>query len=499
MFDKPTRNHITIILERVGFLFVFIFIIAGEFMLESVYYLFDPAFWEGLLHSIGSGPDWLYLLGGAAMFFVMVLVLAISFIFWRKTFFYIEGENLIYERKTLFKKYSKLPLNKIATVNIDRNLFERIVGTSKVKIDLNSSHTANSTDFSFVLSEAVAIQLRDRIVELKRGEISPEEAFRESVSGAPRAQRKEIISFSVFQAIRHAVLSFPLIQILFFIFTFIVLPLSSGGLRGVLLEALAGMWIFVFFAAVSLVYGTLNKLNYKVEKDNENIYIHCGALKKTDYSFNINRVNAVFLKQPLLARIFRLYSVEVAVVGFGNEKKESPQLCLLVNKAQAQAIMRECVPSFSEIQGKKTPSHKAAVIPLFIGFFFLSLVLIPSFIFFSGFLKLAPLLLLLFFLLFGFLSYKTKSLEFDENVFYYSSGIFSKITRMFKFSNIQDVTISSNVLMSRRGAGKMRLSILSSNLHKNHVTGWFDIAELETVSGKMVEHEDASTELYISN
>ena len=63
---------------------------------------------------------------------------------------------------------------------------------------------------------------------------------------------------------------------------------DSGFVRFLLCILIGGLG----YAAIKI----LNLLDYTVKRDKDNIYISCGKLKKTNYSFNICRINAVFLR-----------------------------------------------------------------------------------------------------------------------------------------------------------------------------------------------------------
>ena len=133
MFSKPTRNHITIILEQIGAFGLVL--ITGAFSL-----LFDIAadlrrgmsFAQILRYSsVGRIP--------APVNIVVALLLVAGVVWlilrWSKTVFYIDSGYLVVERRTLMHRTSRLPLSSISTVNLERSVFERMVGTAKIKLD----------------------------------------------------------------------------------------------------------------------------------------------------------------------------------------------------------------------------------------------------------------------------------------------------------------------------------------------------------------------------
>ncbi len=495
MFDKPTRNHITIIFERLGFVFFTLLLFGLNSLQNSVNEIFNPDFWRSLTAEATDLNNVAVVFGGIAFLVFVLVVLLVSLRYWQKTFFYIDGQNFIFERKTLFKKYSKLPIANISTVNVQRSIFERLVGTGKVKLDLNSSHTANRTDFAFVLPVALAEELRNTLANIKAG-TQGDGSLVPDITGEPSpcVARREIISFSAAEVLRHKVLSIPIVQGVVAISAVIGASVPNGEAAWNMQSFINLMLFGIAGYAGVMIWGALNLAGYRVESDDKHLYINCGLIKKTSYTFAYEKVNAVFIKQPVLARIFGLYSIEVAVVGLGNEKAETPQLCLLVNKDQMEKVIAQCAADFT-CGGMTIPSHKAALIPAAVQTVFFSaltlLLLATSFPYtwltFAGVFVLSALG--------GWLSYKTKTIAYDNDVFHYSKGIFAKQKAMFKYGDIQDTRIKTNLLLRGMNVGRLSLNILSGAKMKAHTTGYFKLPDLETVSSRVVEREDSSTGL----
>lgn len=488
MFNSPTRNHISIIAERLGIVFFMLVIVGINSSMNNLANMFRPQFWRDLAGTADSLSGFIVALGGAGFLLLVALVLLISFLFWRKTFFYIEGQNFIYERRTLFKKFTKLPIANISTVNLQQSVFERLMGTSKVKIDLNSSHTANRTDFIFVLKKPIAEALRADLTVLKTQAGQPEALPDSKEAYRPR---ERIIAFSTGEVIRHKILSLPFLQALSTIFAVIVLPLFDGSgtldMQNTLFVLTLGFigWVFV------LIWGILNLQGYRVERDDKNVYISCGAIKKTSYTFEFAKINAVVVKQPVLARIFGLYSIEVAVVGLGNENKETPQLCLLVNRAQMERVLGVCAPDFT-CKTAPIPSNKAALLASGIFAVFTALVSLAVLLANVPYLWIISVVVFAVSVLGGWLNYKTKTIAFDDEVFHYSKGIFSRHKAMFKYGDIQDARIHKNFVTGRLNAGRMLFTILSGAKMKAHKTGYFELPLFDEAVERVVAHGDTS-------
>ena len=205
MFKEPIRNHPSVIFEKLaafwGFIAVMLLSEGFSQLLESKSRIFSITYWWGFFYTLKSG-DFSVLLSGAGLFLICVIVIVISFYVWRKTFFSIRDSVLVVDKKTLFKKVSKLPASNISTVNIERSLIERLIGTAKVKVDINSSTTAEQTDFTFVLKLPLAELFKEELIKAKAGEENTQTAV-PLISAFEESRADTIIKFGFSEVIRH--------------------------------------------------------------------------------------------------------------------------------------------------------------------------------------------------------------------------------------------------------------------------------------------------------
>ena len=474
MFNKPLRNHPTYILEKIGASFLFLALLAGNMLTantQNMADLFSLHYWKMIFSQVLSG-NFSVLLGSAGIMIFLFVVICVSALRWSRTFFHIEDELLFSERRTMLKKTSKLPVNSITTVNISQNLFEKIVGTAKVKIDINSAATADKSDFVFILKLSTAQQFKDALLSAQNK--------KEVQQDLPHTM---LASFSTADALRHQLLSIPLVQIATAIAVF--LPMFVGE-TAVLKDALTALAVSAVMYAGSLVFGVLNLADFRLETDGKRIFISHGKLRTQNYAFEKTRVKAVFLKQSLLARLFGFCSVELAVVGLGNEKNESPRLCLLVKKDRAQRLIDELLPAYTS-KKKAIVSEKAALIPAFL---LTALATAVVFAFTWGFPPYGYILsgaVLVLGIVSGVLSQKTRTISLEENLICCSSGILNKKTGRFLYRDIQEARLHTNVLMQKGNFGRIGFSILSAKNVSMQKTGWFKAEIYDELSRKILK------------
>ncbi|MBQ2812610.1 MAG: PH domain-containing protein [Clostridia bacterium] len=471
MFSKPTRNHISIVLEQIGAAGVVVLTFAYSAVYEaftSGQNIFSKQFWLRLVYSVvGSQNETVAVIFGVAAVF-MVLIPLWSLIRWYKTCFYIDGEHLVCERNTLMKKSSRLPLSSIATVNLERNIFERIVGTAKIKLDINSAATASQTDFTFVLSLEKAKALEAALLSAKTKEQTAAE------------NKETVFAFTNAQAVRHVILSQPVVQyvgigalaVIGMLFDEKVL----GGDTFTRIVPVLGLSVLGWLAKI--VMQIMSACQFKIERDENSIFISSGLLRKKNYSFEKEKINALTVRRPVLARLFGLAFAEVAVIGLGNDKKETPQISLLVKENELKKILAVCASDFN-CTGERMPEHKtgliAAMAKYLLGFGAVGVA--AAFVW----LPLCPAVILLG-AVSAVLSHKARFLRTDENIFSYSQGFLSQKTCFFKYSDIQTLRFSTNSLMKRFGTGRITLSILSHSSMSIHNTVWAANSEFVKIS-----------------
>ena len=486
MFESPTRNHFTIVFERAGAVIAFLLVLVVNDLKDVGWEIFTLDYYRSLWHmALYEGKK--SVLIGLALFAGLLWYLIISIRYWKLTTFYVDGVDFVYERKTMFRASSRLPIQNIAVVNVERNIFERLIGTAKVKIDLNSSRTANSTDFKFVLRYRQALELKEKLMGIKQS-LTGEETEKEDEQ-VPHEEREQVAFFSVGEALRHKLLFIPVIQTLGMLTVLFVLPqLRLSGdydmsrLWYLLIIAVAG-WVF------SLVSGTLNLGNYKVERDSRMIYISCGVLNQRHYMFETEKINAVLIRKPLLARLFGMASVDLAVVGLGNERNETTHLSLATDKKQIEAILQACVPEFACSEPPRR-CHALSIVWLIVRallvsagtFLALFQVYKDAYIF--------ALIVLGIALLGAVLEYTACDFAKDDQILRYTGGTFNKQTGIFKYGDVQSMDIRTNLFYRLFGIGRLRFAVLGATSVRKHKTGLFPVKGFEEASVLMVEHED---------
>lgn len=493
MFKEPIRNHPSVIFEKLaafwGFIAVMLLSEGFSQFLEGKSRIFSVTYWRGFFYTLKSG-DFSVLLSGAGLFLICVIVIVISFYVWRNTFFSIRDSVLVVDKKTLFKKVSKLPASNISTVNIERSLIERLIGTAKVKVDIHSSTTAEQTDFTFVLKLPLAELFKEELIKAKAGEENTQTAV-PLISAFEESRADTIIKFGFSEVIRHQLLSIPFAQGLLALLTFLPAFLEDGRYSaGGTDQRIFLLWLLLIGAVFSVVKSVFKNWNFTLMKDGGNIYIKKGLIKTSSIAFGADKINGVIIKQSLLARIFGLYSIEAAVIGLTTQQEKTPVLSLLTTKSEAERVLKLCAPDYMT-SSQLIPASKKSLVPYMIAAVFSSgvsapLIFVPIQKTWISFIAIA-----IFSFILAYMSYRTKAIAFDERLVKIVSGILLRKTVLINFSDIQKIDIKSDFIVKRLGIARAAVSILSASAQRNHLTGYFDRALLDEIADRTVKAKDA--------
>lgn len=218
------------------------------------------------------------------MLAIPLLVAGYQFFVWRKTWIYMDGTALIIEKNTLNWKKNTYSIAHISNINMEQNLFELLVHTCRLKLDMENASDANSTDISILLSLQKAQELKAQLLSSSQ---SGENAFAtdESQKEHPYASFSEILI--------HCICSLPGYYLVFLCcFTGTLLLLLSGeeaSLSDLLYEEAEGSFFMKAFAASIFIF----TYGYQVTKRLLAFYHFTTYRRGTDiiihYGFSGNR------------------------------------------------------------------------------------------------------------------------------------------------------------------------------------------------------------------
>ena len=354
---RKFRNHISVVAEKVGAgTYALLAVLAGIFI-QNAEELLDMS--SSLLEDRRTLFGLLICLG----------LLAVSIVktwwTWSRTWISVQDQAIVIEKRTVNGSENTIGIKNISNINLEQNLFEMLVGTCKVKMDTGSLSTANSTDVTIVLKKAKAEAFKAEVESLLRGE---KERTEESETGDKEAYDFRAGSQDI---IRHGICSMSVLSI-------VAVVLGLMGAVVMAAEALGDGDVFdsllrsavSFLAAIVIVLSAVwdiikdfvRYLDFSVKRRKDRIYIRYGILKKVEYTIPVDMIQALKLRQTLIARIWGKYMAEIVNVGMGDDKGEKKSFLILYGSEQEVCEkLKLILPEFAAIAEREVKRQPRSV------------------------------------------------------------------------------------------------------------------------------------------
>ena len=292
---------------------------------------------------------------------VVILAAITGFIAWYFTRFVIDDEELRIETGAIFKKSTKIPFERLQSVDIIQPLVARIFGLAELRLDAGNS----STKLRY-LSRGKASRLRDYLLTRAHGQQASIRDLDQQaaasiftdlgVTDQPLVQvspQRLIVSF----LISSEWLIPAAITIIIVVATaaFDMVPLALGGLIPLLIGMVSLIWRRV-----------IGMFNFTLAESPRGLRITRGLTNLTSQSVPINRIQGVKVSQPMLWRLFSWYRMDVDILGYGqgdsedNESNASSVLLPVATLDEVELTIGRALPGFNLDAIELHPSPKRA-------------------------------------------------------------------------------------------------------------------------------------------
>lgn len=484
------RNHFSIVLPNLKkIIWMIVFAFASAFLQEDLK--------EAMLTVI----TWIVLI---------IVIVGWQIIVWRKTWITIEDNSIVIERNTrVSRKKNTIGIANISNVNLEQSFFAMIIGTCKLKLDTNSLSTANDTDVTIVLKKKQAEELRMLLTTRIAGESvqnNDQTAENRNVEQGTRADMGELLLHGIFASRFLYVFLIPL----FLIFEFVtemttkdfnsmvqdVNDFATGtiGITAFIISAVVS-WMFLALG-FNLIRTVIKYWEFQIERNDEKLILQYGLTKKVTYSIPVNKIQAVVVKQSLLARLFKRYMVEVVNVGINDDEKESQNFLLpYCGKKLLEERMKILFPEFAQclkLEAKPQPKSIWIVwlwsVLIYILVLLVILLAVVEFVpEFLGMVCSGIVILSVAVFWVKWMSYQTKSVGFGKEILLSVTGAFSRKYVYMKYDNIQYLMLKQNFLAKRVGIQKGVAMLLASTASQAQEIPYFFEYEVEFIKGKLSE------------
>lgn len=495
MKEDRFRCHPSIIVEKTWWIISFLFFI----MITDIDNVKDMVLHNDFISII------LIFLGGVA--FLLFILIYNTFI-WSKTFISIEENTIIVQRNTINSKINTYGIKNIANINLEQNIFERIIGTYKIKIDTDSLSTADTTDIEIVLSRKDAYEFKYNIEKLMKLEtIECIEKQRNKLNYNEDSENRQYnylhdeeidydIVFSSNDILKHCFYNFSIFGFIFglgvFIFTlFIATKADESGEIISLLIIITSLWSIIKFFIGDLI----KYYKFSIKRLEDKLYISYGLLKKRKFTIPINRINAINIKQPIFCRIFQRYQVDISTIGVGDDESEGSQILLCSTKENFLKYINTLLPEFRVgeeliLARQDKNYYKIKIAETIIVTMLISLIMYIIYKLNFGIdtsllvgINIAVFLLLI---LIAYMSYITYGFYMGKENVAISQGIFSKNISIIKYKKVQYINIKKGPISSRFNLCHGEIYILASLGNEIKTIGYYDEVLFEELKNKIL-------------
>jgi putative membrane protein len=416
----------------------------------------------------------------------LVISFVHSILYWLTFYYQVNDGEIKIKSGVLIKKVRYIRKERIQSIDLSAGIIERMFRLVKVRIE-TAGGGAEPEMHLIAIREHDAQQLREILLnkDNERGLEEDDDELKEKESNE--------VSWSMTykQLLIAAITSSGLGLVLSAIGAFLpqidtVIPQNyffdsayDYFLQSTIYHLVLGIFIILliaWFISIAITVTTYGKFTVTLQKGD--LKIVRGLLEKRDLTLNIKRITAIRIVSGIFRQPFGYCSVYVESGGGGTKEEQlSTILFPLIKKKDVRRVLGEFLPEYNRNLEFTNVPQKALIR------YQLRILLVPILILSTlivGFsLAYASLLILLIFVLFGYLQYKDAAIGFDEKFLVLRFRKMSQTIVLISKKNIQSSHMQTSVMQRWRKLVTIQVSILSSIMGKS-----FSIIDLSKSDGE---------------
>ncbi len=390
------------------------------------------------------------------------------------TYYTLTEEHLIVESGVLNKKRIEIPFSSITTVDLSQNILYQMFKVYKIKVD-NASQTneaTNQSKINLTLKVDEAIKFKQIITSTN----NIETVSKELEDRAIEADIRDFIKLGLLQSKFTYILS---ILAVFGSLTGAIVPILKDRIVGALIIAfvvVALITIYLVAVIMSILKSVLKYYNFKVLADEDTLKVQYGLFNKKSFSLQKAKINGIILKQSILMRIFKLYTAEVIVIGYGDKSEqggmEQAIIYPIASRDKVKEIVNTLLPEYS-LDYTLCKSERKAIRYFFISpLFIFAIVLVIGAAITAMLIKnyiaiVVALALLAFSVVDAIQKYINAGISVGESNVVLSAGAFSKRVAIIKTKSIESITASGSIFKRRKGFVSIKLGFVAPSRVSN--------------------------------
>jgi len=232
----------------------------------------------------------------------LVLISAIlvwEYLVWKNYDFFFGDDNLNIKHGVISKKHREIPLSRIQNVDIQRNIFQRLLGVAQVDLETAGGNTTEASLKYVYLETGRAIQRKFR--DLEKNLKTDEEEKRELLF---ELEPKELFLLGVTSV--NTGMFFGILALLGLGGGFLIDAAESSGIGLV-----TGLTVFIFFSAIatwtgSIINNVLKYFDFRLYQVEDSLEYERGLLKRSEGSIPLEKNSETYYRRKSSEKTFRL-------------------------------------------------------------------------------------------------------------------------------------------------------------------------------------------------
>ncbi len=406
---------------------------------------------------------------------IFLLIFITQLISWLLTWFYIDETSVNLEKRGLFKRKLTIPLDKVSTVDIGKNILGHLTGTSRVKIDSGSVNKYKRfAEISLIFDDKSAKELRHMLLNKKTPEIHLYAEYKMSLS--------DFVKYGILE--RKII---PYILSLLFLVPIVIEIIGNNKFNylvgkldiidykqlspSVIIQSVSLLLIYILIINIySIIKIAVKYYNFSLRKEENTLIVEYGLFNKKVYSLPLNKIRALTFSQNFLCQLTGYSVIKAVCAGLGDEKKEEALLFPFASKMLKDDIIANLMPHMMyDNTLYKVPAKGVRYfffIPMIMLFIIVSITITASLI-----LDFYPVFFIFGAVLITILSILNCIMEWKNTGFYYTSsglravnGSFMKYEYRITMSSIQSIKTGGHIFKRRRGICSYRIAYYAGSI-----------------------------------
>ena len=294
---------------------------------------------------------------------VVVLAAVIGFVSWYFTRFIIDDEELRIETGAIFKKSTKIPFERLQSVDIIQPLAARIFGLAELRLEAGAGDSTTKLRY---LTRSKASRLRDYLLTRAHGQSA---SIRDLDQGAPASALTDLGSADrplVRVLPQRLIVGFLLSSEWLLTLMVLVVVLVVTARFGVVKFALGALIPMAIGAVTMISRRVISMFNFTLAESPRGLRITRGLTNLTSQSVPINRIQGLKITQSMLWKPLGLYRVDTDIVGYGqsnsddNDSSATSVLLPVATAEEAALAISRVLPGIDLDQVELHPSPRRA-------------------------------------------------------------------------------------------------------------------------------------------